>query len=96
MREKYEDDFDAGMGAEAVKKLLQQIDLEQLSQQLRSELKDASGQKKARIVKRLEVVDAFRLSGNKPEWMIIDVLPVIPRRSAPWSSWTAAGSPPLT
>ena len=83
MREKYEDDFDAGMGAEAVKKLLQQIDLEELSQQLRAELKDASGQKKARIVKRLEVVDAFRLSGNKPEWMIIDVLPVIPPEIRP-------------
>jgi len=83
MREKYEDDFDAGMGAEAVKKLLQQIDLEELSQQLRAELKDASGQKKARIVKRLEVVDAFRLSGNKPEWMIIDVLPVSPAEIRP-------------
>ena len=83
MREKYEDDFDAGMGAEAVKKLLQQIDLEELSEQLRKELKDASGQKKARIVKRLEVVDAFRLSGNKPEWMIIDVLPVIPPEIRP-------------
>ena len=83
MREKYEDDFDAGMGAEAVKKLLQQIDLEELSTQLRAELKDASGQKKARIVKRLEVVDAFRLSGNKPEWMIIDVLPVIPPEIRP-------------
>ena len=83
MREKYEDDFDVGMGAEAVKKLLQQIDLEQLSEQLRKELKDASGQKKARIVKRLEVVDAFRLSGNKPEWMIIDVLPVIPPEIRP-------------
>jgi len=77
-REKYEDDFDAGMGAEAVKKLLQNLDLEELSTQLRAELKNASGQKKARIVKRLEVVDAFRISGNKPEWMIIDVLPVIP------------------
>ncbi len=83
MREKYEDDFDAGMGAEAVKKLLQDIDLEKLSEQLRKELKDASGQKKARIVKRLEVVDAFRLSGNKPEWMIIDVLPVIPPEIRP-------------
>ena len=83
MREKYEDDFEAGMGAEAVKKLLQEIDLEQLSTQLRAELKDASGQKKARIVKRLEVVDAFRLSGNKPEWMIIDVLPVIPPEIRP-------------
>jgi DNA-directed RNA polymerase subunit beta' len=83
MREKYEDDFEAGMGAEAVKKLLQDIDLEQLSAQLRAELKDASGQKKARIVKRLEVVDAFRVSGNKPEWMIIDVLPVIPPEIRP-------------
>ena len=78
MREKYENDFDAGMGAEAVKKLLQQIDCETLSVQLHEELDSASGQKKAKIVKRLEVVDAFRLSGNKPEWMIIDVLPVIP------------------
>ena len=83
MREKYEDDFDAGMGAEAVKKLLQKLDLEELSVSLRAELKTASGQKKARIVKRLEVVDAFRLSGNKPEWMIIDVLPVIPPEIRP-------------
>ena len=83
MREKYEDDFQAGMGAEAVKKLLQDIDLEQLSEQLHTELKNASGQKKGRIVKRLEVVDAFRLSGNKPEWMIIDVLPVIPPEIRP-------------
>ena len=83
MREKYEDDFDAGMGAEAVKKLLQKLDLEELSTTLRAELKNSSGQKKARIVKRLEVVDAFRLSGNKPEWMIIDVLPVIPPEIRP-------------
>ena len=78
MREKYEDDFDAGMGAEAVKKLLQQIDLEALSAELREELKTASSQKKLRIVKRLEVVEAFRESGNDPSWMIMDVLPVIP------------------
>ena len=77
-REKYEDDFQAGMGAEAVKKLLADVDLEALSAQLHAELKDASGQKKARIVKRLEVVDAFRISGNKPEWMIMDVLPILP------------------
>ena len=82
-REKYEDDFQAGMGAEAVKKLLQDVDLESLSAQLHRELKDASGQKKARIVKRLEVVDAFRVSGNKPEWMVIDVLPVIPPELRP-------------
>ena len=78
MREKYEDDFKAGMGAEAVKELLEQIDLEKLSSQLREELKTASSQKKLRLVKRLEVVEAFRESGNKPSWMIMDVLPVIP------------------
>ena len=78
MREKYEDDFKAGMGAEAVKELLEQIDLEQLSAQLREELKTASAQKKLRLVKRLEVVEAFRESGNKPSWMVMDVLPVIP------------------
>ena len=78
MREKYEDDFQAGMGAEAVKELLEQIDLEELSVQLREELKNASAQKKLRLVKRLEVVEAFRESGNKPSWMVMDVLPVIP------------------
>ena len=78
MREKYEDDFKAGMGAEAVKELLEQIDLEKLSEQLREELKTASAQKKLRLVKRLEVVEAFRESGNKPSWMVMDVLPVIP------------------
>ena len=83
MREKYEDDFDAGMGAEAIKKLLQQIDSEELSVKLREELASAGGQKKAKLVKRLEVVEAFRQSGNKPEWMIIDVLPVIPPEIRP-------------
>ena len=78
MREKYEDDFKAGMGAEAVKELLDAINLDELSEQLREELKNASAQKKLRIVKRLEVVEAFRESGNKPSWMIMDVLPVIP------------------
>ena len=82
-REKYEDDFQAGMGAEAVKQLLMDVDMDALSDQLHAELKGSSGQKKARIVKRLEVVDAFRLSGNKPEWMIIDVLPVIPPELRP-------------
>ena len=83
LREYYEDDFEAGMGAEAVKKLLSDLDLEELSASLRAQMKDASGQKKAKIVKRLEVVDAFRISGNKPEWMIIDVLPVIPPELRP-------------
>ena len=83
MRKKYEDDFDAGMGAEAIKKLLQQIDCEQLSAELKEQLANASGQKKAKLVKRLEVVEAFRQSGNKPEWMIIDILPVIPPEIRP-------------
>ncbi len=83
MREKYEDDFKAGMGAEAIKELLSQIDCAQLSAQLRQELKNATGQKKAKLVKRLEVVESFLKSGNKPEWMIIDVLPVIPPEIRP-------------
>ena len=78
LREKYEDDFKASMGAEAIKDLLSEINLEELSEKLKNELVDASGQKKVRILKRLEVVEAFRLSGNRPEWMILDVLPVIP------------------
>ncbi len=78
MREKYEDDFDAGMGAEYIKKLLAAIDLEKLSEELKEELEGATGQKRARLLKRLEVVESFRLSGNRPEWMILDVVPVIP------------------
>ena len=70
--------FRVGMGAEAVLELLQSIDLEKESEMLKRELKDASGQKRARIIKRLEVVEAFRNSGNKPEWMIMTVIPVIP------------------
>ena len=83
MREKYDEDFEAMMGAEAIKKLLQQLDLEKLSVELRNELRDASGQKRMRIIKRLEVVESFRLSGNKPEWMIMDVVPVIPPEIRP-------------
>ncbi|MGN0718207.1 MAG: DNA-directed RNA polymerase subunit beta', partial [Anaerovoracaceae bacterium] len=70
--------FKAGMGAETIKELLEQIDLEELSADLRAKLKDASGQKKVRIVRRLEVIEALRLSGNRPEWMVMDVIPVIP------------------
>ena len=77
-REKYEDDFRAGMGAEAIKELLAEIDVEALSKQLKEELLAASGQKKLRIIKRLEVIEAFRRSGNRPEWMILDTIPVIP------------------
>lgn len=78
MREKYEDEFEASMGAEAIKKLLKDVDLDLLSEQLKEELATASGQKRVRILKRLEVVESFRLSGNRPEWMILDVVPVIP------------------
>ena len=70
--------FEVGMGAEAVKKLLQDIDLEQQSKELRADLKDSTGQKRIRTIRRLEVVEAFRKSGNKPEWMILDAIPVIP------------------
>ena len=83
LREKYEDDFKASMGAEAIKTLLEQINLDELSEQLRNELKTASSQKKLRIVKRLEVVEAFRQSGNNPAWMVMDVLPVIPPELRP-------------
>ena len=76
--EKYENDFRVGMGAEAIKELLAELDLEKLSKELRDELDKAQGQKKLRIIKRLEVVEAFRKSGNRPEWMILDVVPVIP------------------
>ena len=77
-KDKYEDDFEAMMGAEAIQKLLRNIDLDSLSVELKEELEGASGQKKVRILKRLEVVEAFRQSGNRPEWMILDVIPVIP------------------
>ena len=78
-REKYGDSaFRVGMGAESIKELLESIDLERESKELKAGLKDATGQKRARIVKRLEVVEAFRESGNRPEWMIMTVVPVIP------------------
>ena len=70
--------FTAGMGAESVKALLEEIDLEQLSVDLKEELKTSTGQKKVRIIRRLEVVESFRKSGNRPEWMVVDVIPVIP------------------
>ena len=70
--------FRAGMGAESIQELLRAIDLDKESEELKAELKNSSGQKRARIIKRLEVVEAFRNSENKPEWMIMDVIPVIP------------------
>ena len=78
-REKYNDDFVAEMGAEAILKLLQEIDLDELSAQLKMELNGLpSGQKRVKLLKRLEIVEAFRQSGNRPEWMILTVIPVIP------------------
>ena len=78
MYEKYEDGFRAGMGAEAIQELLAQIDPGELAAQLREELETATGQKRVRLLKRLEVVEAFHISGNRPEWMIMDCIPVIP------------------
>jgi len=82
-REKYGNLFKAGMGAEAIKKLLEEIDLEKLAKELRQELKEVSGQRKIRAIRRLEVVEAFRKSGNRPEWMVMDVIPVIPPELRP-------------
>ena len=83
MREKYEDDFRAGMGAEAIQELLAGIDCAKLAADLREQLNSASGQKKAKLVKRLECVEAFNQSGNRPEWMVINILPVIPPELRP-------------
>ncbi len=77
-RETFGNKFRVGMGAEAIKELLQAIDLETESVELKDELKDSTGQKRARIIKRLEVVEAFHESGNRPEWMVLDTIPVIP------------------
>ena len=77
-RERYEDDFRAGMGAEAIRELLAEIDVEKLAGELKAQLAESSGQKKVKIIKRLEVIEAFRKSGNRPEWMILETLPVLP------------------
>lgn len=82
-RDKYGDEFYAGIGAEAVKDLLMEQNLEEMSLQLKEEIESCSGQRKSRAIKRLEVTEAFRLSGNQPEWMILDVLPVIPPELRP-------------
>ncbi|MCL2031010.1 MAG: DNA-directed RNA polymerase subunit beta', partial [Oscillospiraceae bacterium] len=81
--EKYDDAFKAGMGAEAIRELLAEIDCDELAMELKDQLKGATGQKKMRIIKCLEVVEAFRISGNRPEWMIMDVVPVIPPELRP-------------
>lgn len=79
----YGEKFRVGMGAAAVKELLQELDLEELNKELREELRDSSGQRRVRAIRRLEVVEAFRHSGNKPEWMVMDVIPVIPPELRP-------------
>ena len=81
--EKWWNAFQVGMGAEAIKKLLESLDLDKLAKELRSELKIAQGQKRGKVIKRLEVVESFRNSGNRPDWMILDVLPVIPPELRP-------------
>jgi len=82
-RDKYGDRFRASMGAEAVKQLLEEMDLDKLNDELRLELKEVSGQRKIRAIRRLEVVEAFKSSGNRPDWMIMDVVPVIPPELRP-------------
>ena len=82
-REKFGDSFQVGMGAEAIKSLLEEIDLEKMNEDLRKDLREVSGQKKVRAIRRLEVVEAFRKSGNDPAWMIMDVVPVIPPELRP-------------
>jgi len=81
--EKFGSNFRAGMGAEAIKEILQNMDLDATAAELREEIENSNGQKKIRAIKRLEVVEAFRQSGNKPEWMILDVIPVIPPELRP-------------
>ncbi|MCA9793558.1 MAG: DNA-directed RNA polymerase subunit beta', partial [Candidatus Eremiobacteraeota bacterium] len=82
-REKHGPSFRAGMGAEAIKEMLQEIDIEELYEELREGIKTMTGQKRTKAIKRLEVVNAFRTSGNLPEWMVLDVIPVIPPELRP-------------
>src|SRR5690554_917126 len=82
-RDRYGSAFEAAIGAEAIKKLLEELDLEEMSKELRKEIRDTSGQRRVRAVRRLEVVEAFRTSGNDPAWMILDVIPVIPPELRP-------------
>lgn len=82
-REEFGDAFKASMGAEAIKDLLKEVDLDKLYQEIRDELKTLTGQKRSKLIKRLEVVNAFRKSGNKPDWMVLDVVPVIPPELRP-------------
>ena len=89
-RDRYPGGFKAGIGAEAIKTLLEELDLDEMSKELREEIAESSGQRRVRAVRRLEVVEAFRTSGNRPEWLILEVIPVIPPELRPMVSWTAA------
>ncbi|QNB47437.1 DNA-directed RNA polymerase subunit beta' [Thermanaerosceptrum fracticalcis] len=82
-KDKYGNRFQASMGAEAIKTLLEEMDLDEMAKELRAELREATGQRKVRAIRRLEVVEAFKNSGNRPEWMILDVIPVIPPELRP-------------
>lgn len=83
MREQYEDRFKAGMGAEAIKSLLNDLELDEMYTQLRNDVRTLSGQKRSKAIKRLDVAEAFRKSGNRPDWMILEVIPVIPPELRP-------------
>lgn len=89
----YRDYFKGGMGAEAIRDLLDAMDLEEVSDELRETIRTGKGQKRAKAIKRLKVVDAFLKSDNKPRDMILDVIPVIPRTCAPWCSSMVVVSP---
>jgi len=94
-KREYGDRFKAGMGAEAIREMLQSLDIEQLAAQLKVEVADAtSTQRKKKLAKRLRLVEAFRKSGNRPEWMILEVVRSFLRSCDPWCHWTAVDSPP--
>ena len=82
-KEKYGNRFEAGIGAEAIKKLLEEIDLDEYYTELKQEIRDTTGQRKIRAIRRLEVIEAFKKSGNSPMWMVLDVIPVIPPELRP-------------
>ena len=84
--------FWAGMGAEAVRDIIQRMDLEEMARTLHVEVRTTSGQRRKKAIKRLRLIEAFRRSGTRPEWMILSVLPVIRRTCGPWSSLTAVAS----
>jgi DNA-directed RNA polymerase subunit beta' len=91
--DQYPDQFTAGMGAEAIKELLARLDVDQLAREMREKMRnETSMQKRLKYAKRLKVVDAFRKSGNRPEWMILDVIPVIPPELRPLVRWTGRAS----